>query len=464
MTAQWKRAIAAGVALTMAAAVAEADEAQVAYLHDLAAFGIDRNDARLVLYTFEEDDQASFIPLGYLHHEGTTLTGIRGSTYVPGHSRMFYAFWSDDQGQAYLVHVVPAEAENDQLVTAMRPIEGGEVIGAASFTGHDAPTARTFILQRESVIPTYNIDGRININPNNAEHMRFEFQRVTDAGQIVVDIDRWHLNDRDWREEHGEVDNDGNLVVFDDEIGEGTTHDYEAHQTIIQVRPKGELAQDEIEIVSDTGQEFELHNANTYNLSGKLRVRIYNDHYNAEEGMAMGKWWLELQGQAQFEQSEVGTVNRIAELRANGHEVEVIEAAVLSSELLASHDIDPERLIGLGGRTSADDQIELFVAVDNEVYRIQVVESESGGFDADHPIMDNGVLTLAADRELVTLDFAGEYLAGVDGYSSGRFVVLDVDGEDTLLRITDKPGPDVLGAVTFLPFDTAEAMLRPNYD
>lgn len=467
MRARWTATMAAGAMLTAGVGLADAVAAESPSLAPFGAYGIDRENARLVLYTFDEDNQGVHLPVGVLEDGDQPLVGIEGSTHVPDHATMLHAFWTDGQGQTHLLNVVPSEAESDSgyLVGAKHAIEGGKVTGAASFFTDDGQATRSFILQQESTIPTYEIDGRININPNNAEHMRFEFERVDADGQTLVSIDRAQLNDREWREAHGEVTDDGGLVVFDDVVGEGSVHDHESHKSMIQVRPKGEQTQDEIEIVSDTGETFELHNSNTYNLTGHLRVKLYNDHYNAKNGMAMGKWWLELKGTAEFEQSEVGTINRIAELEVNQGEPEVVEAAVLNQETLAHLSLEQDQLIGLGGRLDAEGGIELFVAEGHEVYRVRPVESE-GSFDADNPVIEP-VLTLDADHNLEALDFAGAQLVGYDASDSGRFLVLNLEADedaDPVLMSTNKPGPDDLGTVTFMPRDRAEAMLRPNYD
>lgn len=106
------------------------------------------------------------------------------------------------------------------------------------------------------------VSGELNINPNNSPHNEFSLTKG-DGGVITRD------------DLHKKAPIDGN----------GTY--YEGPATLMHVNPKGNGNQNTFYV---DGEVFPLKNSETYDFSGDMTVRVYND--KPKKGKAMGHWWV----------------------------------------------------------------------------------------------------------------------------------------------------------------------------
>ncbi len=118
------------------------------------------------------------------------------------------------------------------------------------------------VYHRDSDVPTGlkgDISGEININPSKSSNNEFTLGLA-----------------------------DGTVITRDD-----LTKDYGGYTgsaEMIFLKPKGNGNQNSMTL---NGAPYTLYNANTYEITGSLDVRLYNDHVNSA-GKAVGHWWVEI--------------------------------------------------------------------------------------------------------------------------------------------------------------------------
>ncbi|MCC6681204.1 MAG: hypothetical protein IT445_09935 [Phycisphaeraceae bacterium] len=222
-------------------------------LQGLSLYGISRSDGLLSHYDI---DTQTYQKVGYVHRILTDrLTGIDAAAYVPGLSNIF-GFWQSDQdGLSYLIYIHCKTAKATIVGRDMGP---GLVTGATVVLNNGSEQWLTPIEYQSG------LTGLLNINPNNSPDN--EFTLVCTDGRIITRDDL----------HHAKVQPDG--VYFE---GEATN---------IRIRSKGVGSQDGLSF-SD-GTTVTTYNDRTYLLSGKMKVRLYNDHV-VGNGKAMGHWWIE---------------------------------------------------------------------------------------------------------------------------------------------------------------------------
>ncbi|MFW6060576.1 MAG: hypothetical protein ACODAQ_10360 [Phycisphaeraceae bacterium] len=256
--------------------------AQDAPLADQVLYGINGGEARLVRYDFNAGELTDIGAIQTL--EGATLAGIEGSAYVPGFQNIF-AFWVDpDTDECRLVYV---DVTTASAAIVGDTVEGGRITGATAYPDPEADNQwNVFVVQEAQTLPPFSIEGLVNINPNNSDHMEFSLTR-SDGSTIT----------RDDLHEDANIDEDGDY--------------YQGEAVRIHIRPKGNGNQNGLII---DGEPYPLQNANTYTFVGEMNVRVFND--KPKDGKAMGHWWLEIiDGTAQWEGDlEVATPQRLAQV------------------------------------------------------------------------------------------------------------------------------------------------------
>ncbi len=235
-------------------------------LQGLSLYGISRYDGLLSHYDI---DTQTYQKVGYIHRVLTDrLTGIDAAAYVPGLSNIF-GFWKGDQdGLSYLVYIHCKTAKATIVGQNLGP---GLVSGATVVLNNGSEQWLTPIVYQSG------LSGLLNINPNNSPDN--EFTLLCADGRIITRDDLHHAEG---------VQSNG--VYFE---GEATN---------IRIRPKGQGTQSGL---SFNGGAITTYNDRTYLLSGKMMVRVYNDHV-VGNGKAMGHWWLQfLDGTAMIDGGSV---------------------------------------------------------------------------------------------------------------------------------------------------------------
>ncbi len=235
-------------------------------LVDVALYGIDREEARLVQYRF---DTRRAEPVGEMRNtEGDLVRGVDAAGAIAGHSNV-YGLWTDpDDNRQKLLYISVADARvhvrNDDL-------EGGH-FGGATTADLQGLGPTLVAVQHEEAKPPAEIRGLVNINPNNSGHN--EFAATLPQG---VTLTRDHLH------EHANVNARGTI--------------YEGPASFVHLKPKGNGNQNGITL---DGEPMTLRNANTYAFVGEMTIRVYNDRLHG--GKAMGHWWIQIiDGQVRLE-------------------------------------------------------------------------------------------------------------------------------------------------------------------
>ena len=242
----WKRtATAMAAAGLLSAAPAMAQGVDPTY-QSMVMYGVNSSNGQLLRYDFTNNTRSTVgtVRIG----EGNPLLGIDAGAVCPVHAcGNMYAFWTNpDDGEAKLVYV--------SLTTAAATVVG-ETLGAGQITGAtsvqtaeaDGVTAAqwsVYALQEVQQVEAaeFDIEGLININPNNSPHA--EFQMSTPGGDYT----------RDDLHQDTDVDGDG---VF-----------YHGEASVVVVKPKGNGSQNDLMI---DGQPFDLQNNTTYVFTATVR-------------------------------------------------------------------------------------------------------------------------------------------------------------------------------------------------
>ena len=147
-------------------------------------------------------------------------------------------------------------------------IVNGSVISQGMIAG--ASTASVlFSVDGETFIDTQNMEGEININPNNS-FFQFElYHYVYDDGEQVLDDDDKPVTE----------------VIRRQDLLRDRTIEYSGEAYKVLVRPIGNANQNTLEI---NGEPYRLHNGTTYTFEGDLDVYLRN------EGRGMGQWWISI--------------------------------------------------------------------------------------------------------------------------------------------------------------------------
>jgi len=224
-------------------------------------FGIEGVTGNLIKHNFSDEATHSLGPVhivgvdGYSHN----ITGIEGSTHIPGHLNIM-AFWHDPaDGMTKLIYVNSDTAEATVVGKSVGPgkVTGATIAGLVEETGDlEGRVAR--------------IHGGCNINPNNSPTNRFVLEDVLDGR-----IDR-------------------------DTLHSGAISYKEGSASSIWVQPKGNGNQNTL---SFNGQTFIMKNSHLYLITSDsdsdtgLPYTLRNDHENGNS-QSMGHWWLEFDGDA----------------------------------------------------------------------------------------------------------------------------------------------------------------------
>lgn len=256
------RAVLAASFLVTAALLlaADAPATPAEALNQVTLLGIGRTSGNLVMYDFgaSELTNVGTVTTG----SGQVLTGVDAAAYIPGFQNMFVLWTSPTDGRNKLVYV---NVTNASATIMDEDVEGGHFGGAVAVTtGTDTKTHTVFAVQDAKVKPPSAISGLLNINPNNSQQNEFTLTKGT-GGNITRD----------------------DLAAADNLPGNGTY--YEGTATFIHVKPKGNGNQNGLTF---DGQTVVLQNSNTYDFSGSMEVRLYNDQ--VKNGKAMGHWWLQI--------------------------------------------------------------------------------------------------------------------------------------------------------------------------
>jgi hypothetical protein len=256
-----KRLSATAVLLLAGVASAESVDST---LNPYVMFGINRADGKLVRFEFATQQLST---LGTVQDSGlTTLKGIEAAAYFPGFDNI-YALWtdpSDDKNKLVYVRVRDAGA-----TVVNGDIPGGKFTGAAGvntdampFTVFAMQTVTSDVVDASAPDSGMSISGGANINPNNSPDN--EFTVTKGHGQTFT---RDHLK-------NAAVDASGTY--------------YQGAATLVHLKPKGNGNQNSLTV---NGAPFALQNSTTYDFTGTMTVRVYNN--KVKNGKAMGHWYIQ---------------------------------------------------------------------------------------------------------------------------------------------------------------------------
>lgn len=253
-------------------------------LNNYVLLGVRGNTANLVRYDFAQQQCRR---IGTIRDEtGQMLTGIDAMGYVPGNLNLF-AFWSDSAGSGGTDELARLMYVNCLTSTATAVGAGlgkGRVTAATvaywgptgqfdtlPIIGPNDPTPvavvknmRLFAVQLQD--DSVEINGKININLNNREHIDFELITEDDTLIRIDDLNR-----------NSSVQSNG--VYFS------------GYAKMVKVRLKGNRNNNDLMV---DNKPYPLDNSKTYIIkSDDMQVSLYNDHLNRKR-RATGHWWIDI--------------------------------------------------------------------------------------------------------------------------------------------------------------------------
>lgn len=383
----WKQAL-IGAAALAAAPAAFADPALDPYV----MFGFNRYSGNLYRYDFADSHLSN---IGTVRLGNTEVRNVNAAAYIPGYQNIF-AFWTDTSvSKVKLLYVNTLTAQAAEVASEM---EGGAITGATS-----ALTANgweVFGIQLSKISPPFTISGSININPNNSPQNEFVLTKE-DGTQITRD------------DLHQNAPVGGGGVLF------------EGSATFIHVKPKGNGNQNTLLI---DGQPFILTNANTYDFSGNMVVRLYNDQIHSN-GKAMGKWWITISAgtASSGENVAVGTPDRL--IKIDHKTGAVIELDSISREY---------------NGLATTDGVNFYATYGDKLYHLYYNGVE---------VIETLVGTLAKPYQL-GLEFAGPNLYGFEVIHDN---LVPVNPADATVGTSMNLGAQELGTIVFTPASSVPA-------
>ncbi|MFP4144215.1 MAG: hypothetical protein ACLFV3_03645 [Phycisphaeraceae bacterium] len=338
-------------------------------VNDMVLFGINRNTGDLSRYDFDAE-RPRHVALLRLK-DGTVLQKIDAGAYIPGH-RKFIAFWTDPgTSESRMLYVDPAdEALGARVSVVGQSLGKGRVTGAVAARGARVAT----------------ISGKVNINPNNADHMEFVCTRG-DGSTFR----------RDELHKKTPISGDGTY--------------YQGSASYVRVRAKSGKRSTTNLLVD--GIPLGLGSNWIYELYGDMQVRVYNDH--PRNGKAMGHWWIE------FADGRV----LVDGVQNEAWSVFAVQQTPAASGPAALYKIDPGtaekmRVMPLSrvyDSLATLDGTTFYATEDEDLYRLDVLdqsETRVGEIDDEH--------TLA-------LEFAGQTLLGFERVDDKLWAVKPSTGE-----------------------------------
>ncbi|MEX0884844.1 MAG: hypothetical protein WD009_00255 [Phycisphaeraceae bacterium] len=407
-----------------AAAIVTAGAGMAAHAQSLAPgsamYGINRDSGQLARYRFDDGELDNVHTVRLTG--GQVLTGIDASTYIPGFQNLV-AFWTNPENhRVNLVYINIQQVTDAGLPTATirnDNVEGGRITGAAHVP-NGAGGYDVFVVQDSQVRP-FDVEGVININPNNSPDMRFEMDILHPNGTIEQ-IDRGDLHT--WAQ-HNTGEMYGNVQVLR-----------------IRVRPKGGGSQNTL---TADGEEWAIQNNNTYEFHADPANPIHVDSlWNAHDGggTAMGHWWIRFEGQSSINGSmAMATPKRLA--RVDHRDGTLTELAKLQRRYDSVATLDGETFYATRGQ---------------EFWSITLDGSE---------FADEDYLGEMHPREVLGMDFASaDRLLGFTVITN-RLYSFD-PGDPTVSphgHASDLGGATNLGTITFVPHESDRGQFQArSYD
>lgn len=348
-------------------------------------YAVNRVSGQLAYYDFTA---AAGATVGYVRHAGVTLTGIDAAVYFPRFTNLYAIWTSPADGRHKLVYININSAEARVVAD---DLEGGRFTGAATAPIANKPYG-VFVIQQAKIKPPATISGSVNINPNNNDDN--QFQLITDDGTVFT---------RDHLHQESPVNGSGTF--------------YEGGATFVHVKPKGNGNQNGLII---DGETVTLQNSNTYDFSGTMQVRVYNDHIH--NSRAMGHWWIQIISGAVIVNNDVQVLspNRLALLDQTTGVVTELMPLEREYQCLAT-----------------PDGITFYTTHDNDLYMIDTA-TQTETYIGQLPLDDPSGLSFI-DGSLVAYDAENGELCTVQ--------------EDSASRVGNavNPGLGEAGVVVFAP-------------